>query len=53
MSEGEGTSAGYREARDIWHVVDYLVDQAGFKEVILWGRSMGAVAALMYSSQAH
>jgi pimeloyl-ACP methyl ester carboxylesterase len=53
LSEGDTASSGYREARDVAAVVEELVNNRGFTEVILWGRSMGAVAALIYAAQAN
>lgn len=49
-SEGRFVSFGYYEQEDIAAVVEHLRGE-GVRETILWGRSMGAVAALMYASR--
>lgn len=49
-SEGRFTSFGFFEQDDISTILSYLRNE-GIGEVILWGRSMGAVAALMYASR--
>ena len=41
---------GEKEARDIGSVVDYVRDRFKVKKVALWGRSMGASLAMMYTS---
>ncbi len=48
QSEGELTSVGYFERRDVLGAVDYaLKEESARHPVILWGVSMGAAAALM------
>lgn len=49
LSEGNCVSFGYFEKSDIGAVVEHLRKTRGINEVILWGRSMGAVAALLYA----
>lgn len=49
MSQGEYISLGYYEKDDLAVVVDYLRNTGGVSLIGLWGRSMGAVTALMYS----
>ncbi|EQC39119.1 hypothetical protein SDRG_03327 [Saprolegnia diclina VS20] len=49
MSEGKYVSLGYHEKRDIDVVLTHLRDSGEVSNVILWGRSMGAVAALLCS----
>ena len=52
MSEGEYVSLGYHESDDLEIVVDYLRKLPGRVSTIgLWGRSMGAVTALMYAEK--
>lgn len=50
QSEGEYVSFAYYEREDIGAVVDHLRRARGVSEVVLWGRSMGAVAAILYAS---
>jgi pimeloyl-ACP methyl ester carboxylesterase len=49
QSEGEWVSMGYYEKDDIKSVVEYL-EHSGITQIGLWGRSMGAVSALLYAS---
>ena len=49
QSEGEWVSMGYYEKEDIKAVVRYI-EQLGIKNIGLWGRSMGAVSAVLYTS---
>jgi len=48
ISEGEYVSLGFFEKDDLGCVVDYIRAQEGITRIGLWGRSMGAVTALMY-----
>ena len=50
LSEGEYVSLGWHERDDLELVIEYL-RKLGFKQIGLWGRSMGAVTALMYSER--
>lgn len=50
QSEGTYTTLGLRESEDCRVVVDHLMRNYGLKRFILWGRSMGAVAALLYAA---
>ena len=48
QSEGEMTTLGYQERQDVLGAVRYaLDDEKAARPVVLWGISMGAVAALM------
>ena len=48
QSEGEMTTLGYQERLDVLGAVRYaLDDEKAARPVVLWGISMGAVAALM------
>jgi pimeloyl-ACP methyl ester carboxylesterase len=55
-SEGEKITYGLKEQEDISSylfilepVIDYLHKKKAIKEFVIWGRSMGAVAALLYA----
>lgn len=48
LSEGNTISYGVNEADDIAAVVDYLRTRYRVQDLHLWGRSMGAVAAILY-----
>lgn len=48
-SEGEYTTAGYYEHKDLEAIVQEIRMRFQVKKVILWGRSMGAVVALQYA----
>jgi hypothetical protein len=54
-SDGEKITYGLKEQQDIstflfivGPVIDYLHKRRGINEFVIWGRSMGAVAALLY-----
>lgn len=47
-SEGNQITLGYKEQFDIEVVLNYLKDLQRYEYFFLWGRSMGAVAALFY-----
>lgn len=49
-SEGETVSLGCREIWDIECIIEHLKENFKQEKFILWGRSMGAVAALLYLS---
>jgi alpha-beta hydrolase superfamily lysophospholipase len=49
-SEGKTVSLGCKEIWDIQCVMNHLQDNCNQYKFILWGRSMGAVAALLYLS---
>lgn len=52
LSEGEFVSLGWHERDDLEIVVDFLRKQKTKVSTIgLWGRSMGAVTALMYAEK--
>jgi len=48
-SEGEYVSLGYHERDDLATVVDYLRGKGTVSSIGVWGRSMGAVTALLHS----
>jgi alpha-beta hydrolase superfamily lysophospholipase len=49
QSEGEYISLGYYEKKQLDIVVKYLYQSKEALCLFLWGRSMGAVTALLYS----
>eukprot|EP00026_Physarum_polycephalum_P004919 Phypoly_transcript_04945.p1 GENE.Phypoly_transcript_04945~~Phypoly_transcript_04945.p1 ORF type:complete len:605 (+),score=86.22 Phypoly_transcript_04945:195-2009(+) len=51
LSEGEYVSLGYWEQFDVATVVQYLREANRCSTIGLWGRSMGAVTAILYSIQ--
>ncbi|KAL4501631.1 hypothetical protein ABPG72_018682 [Tetrahymena utriculariae] len=51
LSEGEYVSLGYYEQDDVKVVVSHLRSQFNVKSIALWGRSMGAVTALLYTQK--
>lgn len=50
-SDGEYISLGYYESQDVQTIVKYLRTQEDVSLVGLWGRSMGAVTALMHADR--
>ncbi|KAJ8601949.1 hypothetical protein CTAYLR_004435 [Chrysophaeum taylorii] len=50
-SDGEYVTLGARERLDVRAVVQYLRDERRTSTIALWGRSMGAVAALLYADE--
>ena len=52
MSEGEYISLGYYEQLDLNRLIEYGINCLDFKHknIFLYGRSMGAVTALLYLS---
>ena len=52
MSEGEYISMGFYESQDVLNLMNYIeINYGKVDEFILWGRSMGAVTALMLSNE--
>ena len=49
LSQGEYVSLGYFESQDLKVIVDYLRASGRVTMIGLWGRSMGAVTAIMYT----
>ncbi len=47
-SGGEYTSFGWFETEQVRIVIEYLTNRLGFDSIGLWGKSMGASAAVMY-----
>lgn len=50
-SEGEYISLGWWERDDVQCIVDYLRKNRKISSVGLWGRSMGAVTALLHGDR--
>jgi pimeloyl-ACP methyl ester carboxylesterase len=50
LSEGEYTTLGLKECRDLKCVIAHLKSHYKTGEIGLWGRSMGAVTCLMYAA---
>ena len=50
-SEGEYITLGVKEARDTRTIIDYAKQKFGINKVILWGRSMGAVTAILFAAE--
>ncbi|KAF4745370.1 hypothetical protein FOZ63_029238 [Perkinsus olseni] len=53
LSDGEYVTLGHFESEDLHAVVEHLRRLPSVGVVALWGRSMGAVTALMYASRHH
>ena len=52
MSEGEYISMGFYESQDVLNLMNYIeINYGKVDEFILWGRSMGAVTALMLANE--
>lgn len=49
MSEGEYVSLGWNEKDDLGLVIDEVRSVYGLNHFCLWGRSMGAVTAILYT----
>lgn len=49
LSEGEWVTLGAYEVDDLANAIEHLRSDAQISTIALWGRSMGAVTALMYS----
>lgn len=50
-SEGQYITLGVNEAEDTRIVIDHIKNNFPIGKVVLWGRSMGAVTSLVYSSK--
>jgi pimeloyl-ACP methyl ester carboxylesterase len=51
LSDGDFVTLGAREVEDLEVVVKYLREEGSTSTIGLWGRSMGAVTALLYSQK--
>ena len=50
LSQGKYVSLGYHEKYDIQAVLEHITSKFNIKKFILWGRSMGAAAAIKFMS---
>lgn len=50
LSDGDYISLGVRESEDLDAVIENIVKTTPIKDLFLWGRSMGAVTALLFAS---
>lgn len=50
MSEGAYTTLGLRESEDCSAVIEMLQRDFAITKFVLWGRSMGAVSAILYAA---
>lgn len=50
-SEGDWVTLGWKEKRDLETVINYLVGLGTVSKIGLWGRSMGAATAIMYTAE--
>lgn len=48
-SEGKYVTLGYKEYLDLKSIVEFLRKELKISNIIIWGRSMGAVSALRYA----
>ena len=48
-SEGQYSTLGLKEHKDLRAVVEYLRDTLDIEDIYLWGRSMGAVTSILFS----
>ena len=51
QSEGEFISLGWHERDDVNYIVNFLRENRNVSTVALWGRSMGAVTALLHGDR--
>jgi alpha/beta superfamily hydrolase len=50
-SEGEFITLGAKESRDVRLVIDRMRSNHNIGRIILWGRSMGAVASILFAAE--
>lgn len=51
MSEGEWVSLGWKEADDLDTVISWLKGEGRAGDIAVWGRSMGAVTAMLHGQR--
>ena len=51
ISDGEYISLGIHESDDLEAVIKFLRNSGKVSDIGLWGRSMGAVTALLYGAK--
>jgi len=52
FSEGQYVSLGWFESEDLQVALDHLETMDNISQIVLWGRSMGAVSCLLYEARA-
>lgn len=52
-SEGEYSTLGMKEHKDLRAVVTYLRECLDIEDIYLWGRSMGAVTSILFAHHSH
>ena len=50
-SEGEWVSLGYKEHHDLAGIIKHMKSCYSIGPISLWGRSMGAVTAILYAER--
>jgi pimeloyl-ACP methyl ester carboxylesterase len=50
-SEGQYVTLGYNEKEDVYSVLSKVRERYGVREVVVWGRSMGAATAIFYAAK--
>lgn len=50
-SQGEYVTLGWKEQDDLEHLINILTKDYKATQIALWGRSMGAVASIMYAKR--
>ena len=50
-SGGEYITLGIKEARDVRLVLDHIKSKYNIAQLVVWGRSMGAVAAILFAAE--
>lgn len=50
ISDGEYISLGVHETEDLAVIIKHIREKLGISQIVLWGRSMGAVTALRYAA---
>ncbi|EGR33097.1 hypothetical protein IMG5_061800, partial [Ichthyophthirius multifiliis] len=51
LSQGDYVTLGYSEQNDVEIIINYIKEVKKIPYISLWGRSMGAVTALLYSQK--
>ena len=47
-NQSEFVTLGLRESLDLDLIISYIIKENKYKEIFLWGRSMGAVAIISF-----
>lgn len=51
ISEGQFVSMGHYEQDDVHSVISFLREKKQVSKIALWGRSMGAVTAMLFAAK--